>query len=260
MSDPMTGVPPTVDGTYIVPAATASQRINTLIDTMLDTKIERFRQLYVHRGEQFSFRRNPLQSTYRNWLTFAPITAWRNSLQVGTEADAGELTIIDNKRGLFNVTPALDRGETLYVSYYFDYFPDWVLYGIFKEAMGIINAYEPASMYTIDSYPQNWDGLLVEMAYVICVERLMLDTTLWAPRLIFASPDEVLNSLSSAIDAIRSRLETTIPMMKRMPYVSAPTWAYYDAIRMGGSRAGFHGESGGYGKTRGIKINRWFGR
>jgi len=154
----------------------------------------------------------------------------------------------------------LARGETLYVSYYFDYFPDRVTSALLTQAMDMINAYEPATMYTIDTAPQNWNGLIAEMAYVLCIERLMLDTTLWYGRLVFANPDEVMNGLQSSIEAARSRLDNTVPSMKRMPYVSPPTWVYFDSIRMGGSRASFHGESLGYGKTRGIRINRWFGR
>jgi hypothetical protein len=260
LSDPVTGREPFVMGTYIDHSNTGNTRKDSLIDTMITPRIMRFRQLHIYRGEQFGYQKNPIQSVYSNWLVGAPLKAWRNSLHVNDDTDAGVLNIVDAKLGLFEVDPVLDRGETLMVSYYFDYFPDYILSSLIDQAMSFINAHEPASTYNYSDSPRSWDGMIAEQVYALCLERLLLDVTLWEGRLIFSAPDDMVSQLTSALEGTRGRIPDLVHEMKKMPYVSPPTFAYYDAIRMGGSRIGFHGSTLGYGKTRGIHINRWFGR
>lgn len=259
-SEAVTGESPQLSGSYIEHCDIGDSRVDYLIDCLLTPRIECFRQLCVYRGEQFGYRKNPIKSTWSHWLRFAPIRAWRNTLHVNDETDAGTLNLVDPDLGLFEVDPVLVRGETLYVSYYFDFFPCCVLKSLLEQSMDLVNAYEPATNFKLHNAPRNWDGVIVEQAYVLCVEKLLFCSTLWQPRLIFAEPDSMVSQLESALSGARDRLPTVVPSMKRMPYVSPPTWTYYDAIRMGSGRTSFHGQTVGYGRTRGIKINRWFGR
>lgn len=250
----------TLSGTYIPTANTGSVRKNSILDSMLSLRLERFRQLKVH-DEEINWASNPLQSIWYPWLIAAPIEAVRNSLRVGVESAAGTLTVVNAEYGKFDVSPSLDRGETLYITYQFDYFPDPILSSLIDISVDILNAAEPGTNYNLSSAPAKWDGAIAEQAYVLALEKLILDDLLWKTRLIFADPDSVVSQLESALSGSRDRLNNIIlPALKKEPYVSAPTWVYYDAIRMGGGRSGYHGQFVGYGKTRGIRINRWFGR
>lgn len=249
-----------ISGTYIPNANTGSARKDNIIDSMLSLKLERFRQLHVH-DEEINYGPNSLQSIWFPWLVDAPLKSTRNGLKVGTDAAAGSLTLNDFEFGKFDVDPVLDRGESLYISYYFDYFPDPVLDAFLEISVDIINAADPGTNYTIDNMPAKWDGAIAEQAYIMALEKLLLDDLLWKTRLIFADPDSVVGQLEAAMSGSKERLnDVVLPALKKEPYVSSPTWVYYDAIRMGGGRSSYHGQFVGYGKTRGIRINRWFGR
>jgi len=249
-----------LEGTYIEPAGTSNGRVNNIIDTLLNARIERFRQLKVQR-EQVTPGDNPRQSTWRPWLPTAPIDAVYNGLHAGEYPSAGTLTLTNQVTGEFEYSPELEDGDTLYISYYFDYFPTPVLEAFIDQSVDLINAGEPATSYTINNAPAIWDGAIVEQVYQLCLEKLILDDLLWVPRLIFADPESVVSQLESALSASKDRLQNQIlPGLKKAPYVSSPTQVYWDAILMGGGQSGFHGGRIGYGKTRGMHINRWFGR
>lgn len=249
----------TIDGTYIPVANTGSTRKNTIMDGMISLRLEQFRQLKVH-GEQINYGENALQSIWYPWLADAPISAERNSLIVGEDPQAGTLSVIDAKFGKFNVSPALQRGETLYITYLFDYFPDTVVSALIDISVDIINAVEPGTNYHLEGAPEKWNGAIAEQVYVLALEKLIFDDLLWKSRLVFADPDSVVSQLESAISGSRDRLTNLIlPSLKKEPHISSPTWVYYDAIRMG-VRSSYHGQNIGYGKTRGMRVNRWFGR
>jgi len=249
-----------IKGTYIPKANTGNNRKDNIIDSMLSLKLERFRQLQVH-DEEINYGPNPLQSIWFPWLADAPLKSTRNGLKVGSDLAAGDLTAVDTDFGTFNVDPVLQRGETLYIGYYFDYFPDPILSAFIDISIDVINAADPGTNYTINNMPQKWDGAVAEQAYVMALEKLLLDDLLWKTRLIFADPDSVIGQLEAAMSGSKERINDVIlPSLKKEPYVSAPTAIYYDAIRLGGGRSSYHGQFMGYGKTRGIRINRWFGR
>jgi hypothetical protein len=249
-----------LDGTYIPNANTGSSRKNKIMDSMLSYRLERFRQLVVH-DEEINAAKNSLQSIWYPWLPEAPIHGMRNSLVVGEEPAAGTITVNNATMGLFSVSPELERGETLFITYTFDYFPDPVLSGLMEIALDILNSAEPGTNFDFQSAPAKWDGAIAEQTYVLALEKLLLDDLLWRTRLIFADPDSVAGQLEAVKDESQDRLNNIVlPGLKKEPYVSSPTWVYYDAIRLGGGRSGFHGEHVGYGRTRGLRINRWFGR
>jgi len=249
-----------IKGTYIPNANTGSSRKDHIIDSMLSFRLERFRQLHVQ-DEHVNYGPNPLQSIWYPWLPDAPLKATRNGLKVGSDLAAGTLTVSDTNFGTFNLTPTLDRGETIVISYLFDYFPDSILGAFIDISIDVINAAEPGTNYSLNDMPQKWDGAVAEQAYIMAIEKLLLDDLLWRTRLIFADPDSVIGQLEAAMSGAKERLNDIIlPALKKAPYVSAPTAIYYDAIRMGGGRSSAHGQFVGYGKTRGIRINRWFGR
>jgi len=250
----------TLSGTYIPFANTNSSRKNSIIDNMLSMRLDRFRQLHVH-DEQINWGPNSLQTIWFPWLAEAPLKSTRNGLRVGVETAAGSLAVTDFSKGLFDVDPVLERGESFFLHYYFDYFPDPILDAFLEISVDVLNAADPGTNYDINSMPAKWDGAIAEQAYILALEKLLLDDLLWRTRLIFADPDSVVGQLESALSGSKERLNDVIlPALKKEPYVSAPTWVYYDAIRMGGGRSGAHGQFVGYGKTRGIRINRWFGR
>jgi len=174
----------TLSGTYIPTAGTTSARKNHIMDSMLSMRLERFRQLKVH-DEEINWAPNPLQSIWYPWLADSPVEAVRNSLRVGVETAAGTLTVVNAEYGNFDVGPTLDRGETLYITYMFDYFSDPILSSLIDISVDILNAAEPGTNYNLESAPEKWNGAIAEQAYIMALEKLILDDLLWRTRLIF---------------------------------------------------------------------------
>jgi len=244
----------------IPPANTGVSRVDGLIDTMLNSRIERFRLLQVHSEMIQPRNSSTFYTCWANVQPAAPFDVHYNSLLANSHPAAPAITLVDASSGEFSSTFPIGTGDQVYITYVFDYFPDPILLGIYKQAMDMVNAYDPATNFKIQQAPQNWDGVITEMAYIICLEKLILDVTLWKSRLIFSEPDTMVSNLESALSGARDRAPTMIAEMKKQPYTSPPTSSYYNAIRLGGVRSGFHGSGLGYGRTRGIRINRWFGR
>lgn len=249
-------------GIYINSSNSGDERVDRIIDNYLSPRLERFRQLWVRR-EQVTPGNNPRETTWKPILENADFEGEYNALKIGEYTEAGSLNVTDYDYGKFEwlgpLGEELERGDTLYISYRFDYFPVIVLEALIKTALDVINAAEPATSLTLSTAPIQWDGAIAEVAYQYALEKLILDNLLWEPRLIFANPEEVISGLQTALDLSRGKLEIILAGLKKAPYVSPPTRAYYDAITMQG-RASQHGGTLGYGRTRGIRINRFFGR
>ena len=158
----------TLNGTYIPVSNTGSSRKDKIIDTMLSFRLERFRQLQVS-DEHVNWAPNPLQSIWFPWLPEAPIKSTRNDLKVGVDTAAGSLTLIDSSQGLFNINPVMERGETLFIHYYFDYFPDSILGAFLEISIDVINATEPGTNFTITNMPPKFDGAVAEQAYIFAL-------------------------------------------------------------------------------------------
>jgi hypothetical protein len=230
-----------------------------------------FRQIHIHDEQcQLLPDRITWKSTFGNWQPTAPLIVRKNS-QVILSA---QVTNISNDFGTFQANP-IDLGQdgkprdVVEASYVFDYFPVPVIEAFYTTALSIVNmtAQGPPTFYTIDQMPSNWVGVLTDLAYAMCMERLLLDYDLWRYRLVFAiGPGDVDGSGSSAdivsqITTLKTNAEERAnralenPKFKTGNYLAPPTVYYYDAIRglgsMGGNGMGFTG------KLQGWKPSKW---
>lgn len=258
-------------GTYIPTGVGSTERLTHLVDDLLTPRLLSFREIRINNEKSAICTDGETWKTvFGNWLQDAPLVVRKN----GMILPDSEITDKDIVHGKFKCG-AVDLDATrvprdeVECSYMFDYFPQPVLEGLFKSAMGTVNtaAFGPPTDYTLENYPVQWEGVLVDLVFAMCMERLLLDYDLWRYRLVFAiSPNELYEGGGGG--DIAGQLETLKQNAEERAYktlenekfkvgnaLTPPTMFYYAAIR-GRTFAGIHGVPFVGGRFRGWKPNR----
>jgi len=261
-------------GTYIPTGVASSAHMNHLIDELLTPRLASFRQICIY--DELAVLcpdKSTWEGTFANWLEGFKFRFWKNN----QEFDVSSLDSIDYLYGTFVFDP-VDLGadgrtlDTMEISYAFDYFPVAVLEGLFKAAVQIVNstAVGPPTNFKIGSNPEApeyWDGVLVDLVFAMCMEKLLLDYDLWKYRLVFAiGPNEVYQGgggdITGTLETLKQnaeqRAEQTLQneKFKSGNYLAPPTAAYFASIS-GGVGGGIHGIPFLSGRLRGWKPNSY---
>lgn len=254
-------------GTYIETGVGSSAANNTLIDEYMTPRLMSFRQICIHDepcnlspDDQLTWN-----TTFGNWLSAAPLRIRKNGVLVTTAT----ITNINLNYGTFQIG-AVDVGadgrprDTVEADYWLDYFRVEILEGFYKAAVQIINmtAVGSPTSYTVDTAPVGWYGVMTDLAFAMCMEKLLLDYDLWRYRLLFAiGPNEIENGggdVVSQLETLKQNAEQRADKamdnekFKSGNYLAPPTTFYFDSIR-GGGGAGLHGIPFLSGRLRGWK-------
>lgn len=265
----------TYPGTNIPTGTAANDRLNKLIDTFMTPRVLGFRQICMYDmpmglcpdGETW-------RSPFGNWLDWDCQEINKNGCPLGTS----DITDFDAKTGKFKLAGGTEVGpdgrsrDVVEVTFQFDYFPVEVLEAFYRNAVQNINAgaYGSPTDFNLDSNfpPDNWDGVMTDMAFAHAMERLLLDYDLWKYRLVFAiGPNEVEGGggdIVAQIETLKTNAEDRANKALENErfkiggyYVSPPTTFYFDAIRGLGSSQGRHGIPFSTGRLRGFRPNRF---
>lgn len=255
-----------VSGTWLKTNQSSNDRVNYIIDTLLNPSILEYRQIGIYHEPAIKLTKNRFKFTYQNWNQ-AEIQLFLNNNPVQLDSS---MYSVNYEYGIINVNFDATDGDTLMCSYNFDYFPTHILEGFLHRAVSQINVGTVGTVtdYTLDTAPTAWDGIIADYAYVYCLDKLILDYDIWKGRLIFALPPQALadgsGDIISQLDSLRSnamdRIRMTIqnPKFKAKEYLAAPTIWYYRGISPAGrSFGGLSGNSIVGGKLRGLRINRF---
>ena len=256
-------------GTSIKIDQSSSTRINRVVDTYLTPRLLSFRQLFMY-DEPATLMPDALswKVSFGNWNEDFIVECRKN----GQLLPSASVTNISVVNGTFRVgSPDLDTGgaprDEVTLTYQFDYFPISILEGLLKNVVQIVNtgAVGPPTAHTIDTAPDNWDGVLSDLAYAMAIERLLLDYDLWRYRLIFAiTPQDMEgggSDIAQQLETLKQNAEERAyrtmenEKFKVGNYISVPTIHYFDSIR-GLSSGGRHGIPFSSGRLRGWVPNR----
>ena len=258
-------------GTYIPTGVASSSTFNHLIDALMTPRLMSFRQICIH-DEPCDLSPDDLATwgtTFGNWLLAAPLRIRKNGILVSS-ATVTEINY-DNgtfKAGVVDVGADTRPRDTVEASYWMDYFRTEILEGFYTAALSIINttAIGPPTEYTIGTAPINWEGVLTDLAFAMCMEKLLLDYDLWRYRLLFAiGPNEIDGGggdVVAQIETLKSNAEERAnaamqnEKFKVGNYLAPPTRFYFDSIHGGGSGGGAHGIPFLSGKLHGWKPNK----
>jgi len=259
-------------GTYIPTGVSSSDQMNIVIDEYLTPRLMSFRQIHIHDepcnlspDDKLTWR-----VTWGNWLAAAPVRVWK----MGQELAQVALSGIDYTYGTFQAGVVQLGGdgrsrEEVTCTYWFDYFTSAVLEGFYKCAVQLINAgaYGPPTTYTVETAPTHWYGVMTDLAFAQCMEKLLLDYDLWKYRLVFAiGPNDIENGggdITGQLETLKSNAEQRAEKamdnekFKSGNYLAYPTRFYYDGIHGMGGSSGAHGIPFLSGRLRGFKPNRW---
>ena len=258
-------------GTFIPTNAGSSSQFNTLIDEYLTPRLMSFRQIAIH-DETANLSPDDNLTwgvTWGNWLQDAPLRVRKNEALLASAS----VTNINYTYGTFQagaVDLGLDfkpRDKMEVATYWFDYFTVPVLEGLFKASVQVINAgaVGSATSYTVATAPVNWYGVMTDLVFAMCMEKLLLDYDLWKYRLIFAiGPNEIEGGggdIVGQLETLKSNAEQRAEKaldnekFKAGNYLSPPTQFYFEGIR--GYGTGSHGIPFITGRLRGWKPNRF---
>ena len=256
-------------GTYIPTGVASTDEMNHLIDDLLTPRLMSFRQVCFY-DEQAVLDCDGVtwHTNFGNWLEDAPLKARKNGSPCPTVSN------VDYEYGTFQVG-AVDVGadnkprDTVEINYQWDYFPVAVLEGLYTSAISIVNmtAVGPPTDYDIGTMPTNWEGVVTDVVFAMCMEKLLLDYDLWKYRLVFAiGPNDVYGGggdIVAQLETLKSNAEDRAnnamqnEKFKTGNYLSPPTGIYYDSIRGYGGSYGPHGIPHLTGRLRGWKPNKW---
>lgn len=261
----------TFPGTYIPTGVASTAKFNHLIDDLLTPRLMSFRQVCFY-DEQATLDCDNVtwRLNFGNLLEAAPLKVRKNGAPCATVTD------VDYEYGTFQAG-AVDVGadnkprDVVEVNYSWDYFPVAILQGFFVAAVSIINmtAIGPPTSYTVDTAPTAWEGVMTDLAFAMCMEKLLLDYDLWKYRLVFAiGPTDVYGGgggdITGQLETLKSNAEERAnnamqnEKFKTGNYLSPPTSIYYDSIRGFGGSMGPHGIPFLTGRLRGYRPNRWY--
>ena len=250
-------------GTYIPTGVASSDAFNHLIDNLLNPRLMSFRQICFY-DEQARLDGYVWRVNFGSLLEDAPFKVRKN----GAPFDG--VTNLDYLYGTFEAgvpDVGLDGRvrDVIEVDYMWDYFPVSILEGMFTSSLSLVNTtgYGPPTSYTVETMPKNWEGVVTDLVFAMCMEKLLLDYDLWRYRLVFAvGPSEVYGGggdITGSLETLKSNAEERAnnamqnEKFKTGNYVSHPTSAYFDAIRGHGSTGG--GSPFLTGRLRGLKRN-----
>ena len=253
----------TFQATYIPIDAHANARVNFIVDNFMTPQLLAFRQIQVN-DEVGVLQADGLtyKFSYANWNDTFPMVVRKN----GAKLNSGQVFNINYLFGMLDVGP-VTRADRTNCTYSFDYFGITVLYGFILRAIDIINtaAVGPATNYDLDNAPNNWDGVIADLALAMCMERLLLDYDLWYGRLIFAigaaQLEEGGGDITGALETLKQNFEDRAyktldnEKFKSGNFLAVPTQYYYQGIR-GFGGGGAHNIRY-YGKMRGFRPNKY---
>lgn len=269
--------------TYIPIGQSTNAKLNSIVDELLTPRLLLFRQIEVN-DEPLKLKTDRItwKTLWGNILPDAPIVINRagerlTPEQFEVENVFGEINFTDLnylnciEKGDVQVPMAGPDGRQLIdvtANYFFDYFPHDVLESYILGALGTVNtavAEAAPTYYKLDDFPDYWNSVLADLAFSMCMERLLLDYDLWKGRLIFAigadqtlegNGGDIIGQLTTLKQNAENRAYKTLdnPKFKAGYYVSLPTVYYWRAVYS----PGMSGSSQMYnsGRLRGWKPNR----
>jgi hypothetical protein len=266
----------TFPGTYIPTGQGSNSRLTGIIDNIMTPRLLSFRQITI--GDVTAYL-CPDHETWRvdfgNWLEDYPVEIRKNGEKLLLSAETNDINYELGTFKLAGTDVGLDGRprDTVEVNYQFDYFPAAILEPLINVALMTVNSSAVGSM-TGYSYsnsgtmpPLVWDSVVSDLAFAMCMERLLLDYDLWKYRLVYAinpnDNDGPGNSdIASQLELLKKNAEERAartlenPKFKAGNYVAAPTSAYYASVRLNGLSTGAHGIPFVSGRLRGWKPNQ----
>ena len=177
----------TLPGTYVRTGLSTNIRVNAITDVFLASSLTEFRQITIYHEKGTKLSNTVANLTYHNWNPdYAPQVYLNNN----PNPVLSTLYTVDYLMGKITF-PTMTAGDNLLATYNFDYFPIYIIEGFIARSVDVINVAPTGAVtdYDITNAPTNWDGVIADLTFAMCMEKLILDYDLWKGRLIFDEAD-----------------------------------------------------------------------
>lgn len=161
--------------------------------------------------------RRTIRFIYENWLDTFPVIVRKNRSQILTVTT--DYTV-DYPTGVITLTQDLAPGDEIEADKFFRYFTDQTMADLIELTLRDLNSRKPATAFTIDSAPLEWDGALVLGTLLKLYRILMMDFNLWRPYLIWVDPNFFRDFLTNLIATLSAEFNTLATLAKRRGLVA----------------------------------------
>ena len=128
---------------------------------------------------------------------------------------------IDLDNGTVRFAVPQHETDTVHASYNFRFFTQMEELGFISDAISQINIEPPQSNYTIDSFPDQYVGVLLMGAAKNAIKRLLLCLAFQQPATIFGGPDRVKDAIST-FQALKENYEKEFTADKKTTKTKQP--------------------------------------
>ena len=253
---------------YIQPIQDEIDSVNYIVNELVYPQIWMFCEIQVWYETGSKLRDGSYKFTYPNWNSAYEPEVFLNGSDTQLNPDLYE---IDYKKGIIKPNFETSSGDNMICSYNFSWFNHNTLASFVQRSIGTINYHGQGATtsYTVKDLPEGFYGISADLCVAMAMENLLLSTTMWLGKLIFAiSSNDLYNGggeITSQLETIKRNCEDRAysslenERMRAPNAIAKPTPAYWRGITMGtGVRPGPHGQSS-YGKLRGWKPNKLVG-
>jgi hypothetical protein len=179
----------------VLPAGTRTPVSMTQRTAELIVGLERYigcaQQIPVyHETGRVLVDRRTFQLTWPRWNLGNHVVYLNNNI-VNTDYN------IDLDTGSITFDAPLHETDTVAASYNFRFFTQMEEVGFITDAIDQINIEPPQSKFTIDSFPDQWVGVLMQGAAKNAIKRLLLCLAFQQPATVFGGPDRVKDAIST---------------------------------------------------------------
>jgi len=173
-----------------------------LIQDGLNPRLDIIQKLQVW-DEAGRIRPNSLvEFAYDDWIsTITPeVTLNRDIVTSGYTVDS-----VNGKITFTSPSVAVEQGDEVLCSYTFRWFTDDMLTDFLNLSLSEFNNRRPVSSYILETMPADWLYGVVDGAYKLALETMLLDLTTWKARLVFTDPSAAASYAQNLIAGIEAR-------------------------------------------------------
>jgi len=189
-----------------------------LIDYYIYSQIREFMEIPVYNDVGIpNFNRKEFVFAYQNWIRSPiPQFIYQSSDTVNTSL-AKDIDYSNGRILLLNAFPDTDELES---NYSFAFFTEIDIANTIELVLNELNMQKPATDYTINTAPREWDNAIANGVLYYLLRRLYLALSLRNYAVIFENPSEIRNSVYNLITGYQTTFSETKKMSKRRGFIA----------------------------------------
>jgi hypothetical protein len=186
--------------------------LQELIDDRLYTRLHWLQNVEAHMHLGTFTSSTTVKFPYANWVSTVTPIFYKNGTIFTPDSYSTSTGVMTHA--------GLHAGDDIHCSYTFMYFTNAELENNYKLAMAKANNTAPASGFTFDSYPTDWEQFLTDYAYKNCLQAILTDLMTWRAKFIWADPVGLAGVVQGIVMSIETELSAMLKTLKGRRFLS----------------------------------------